>query len=222
MRASPLQPGHELIEEREELEEGSREKFDRMAFAMSAIELVRPPGMTVAVCQGSSRLRVEEGRSWGRGKGARWALVSIPPNASRRAIAVAVTQLAAGKESAAAPYAIDVLFADSRGSAGFPGLGPVRAESPRRLGCFCTSTRSASDSAAGATAVSRPCVTGRHLYATPVIAEVVGPFEPPSMGGSNRQGAMQMPHAARVDRSERPTGTQRCPAARTFRSRRRR
>src|SRR5665213_2191146 len=104
MRASPLQPGHEIIEEREELFESSHEEFDRMAFAMSALDLVRPPGMTVAVCADSARLRVEEGRSWGRGKGARWALVCIPPTASRRAIAVALSQLATGKERGASPY----------------------------------------------------------------------------------------------------------------------
>ncbi len=118
MRSFPLQPGHELVEEREEVEETSSESFDRVAFAMSAIALVRPLGMTVAVCGESARLRIEEGRSWGRGEGARWALVCIPPNASRRAIAVAVSQLAAGKEIAASPYALDLLFADSRSSAG--------------------------------------------------------------------------------------------------------
>jgi hypothetical protein len=116
MRVSPLQPGHELIEERDDLDESSHEEFDRMAFAMNALDLVRPPGMTVAVCGGSSRLRVEEGRSWGRGEGARWALVCIPPNASRRAIAVALAQLAAGRGRGASPYVLDLLFAEPQPS----------------------------------------------------------------------------------------------------------
>lgn len=88
------------------LEETSDERFDRAAFAMQALELVRPPRTTVAVCSGS-RLRVETGRTWGRGPGERWAMLSIPPTASRRAIATAIAELA----SAPRPWVLDLLFA---------------------------------------------------------------------------------------------------------------
>ena len=90
-----------------ELAEEDDEPFDRFAFAMAALDLLRPPRTRVALCAGSSRVRIESGRAWGRGEGARWALLSIPARASRRAIALAVAELARGS---GAPWAYDVLF----------------------------------------------------------------------------------------------------------------
>jgi hypothetical protein len=88
-------------------DETSDEAFDRMEFARRALELVRPPRTTVALCGGAARMRVEHGRNWGRGSGERWAVLAIPPRASRRAIALAVAELA----RVPPPYALDVLFA---------------------------------------------------------------------------------------------------------------
>jgi hypothetical protein len=85
----------------------SDERFDRMAFAEDAIKKIRAPKTTVALCSSRSRVRIEIGRAWGREPGARWAVVAIPPFASKRAIAVAVAALAT---DARGPYAIDVLF----------------------------------------------------------------------------------------------------------------
>ena len=90
-----------------ELAEEDDEAFDRMAFAAAALDLVRPPKTRVAICAGASRVRVESGRAWGRGEGARWAMLSIPARASRRAIALAVAELARGTTS---PWALDVLL----------------------------------------------------------------------------------------------------------------
>ncbi len=90
-----------------ELAEEDDESFDRLAFAAAALELVRPPRTRVAICAGASRVRVESGRAWGRGEGARWAMLSIPARASRRAIALAVAELARGTS---APWALDVLL----------------------------------------------------------------------------------------------------------------
>jgi hypothetical protein len=92
------------------IDETSEEPFDRAAFARQALDLVRPPGMTVAVCPGAMRMRVDTGRAWGRGAGAadirRWAVLAIPANASRRAIALAVAALSQDPP----PYALDVLL----------------------------------------------------------------------------------------------------------------
>jgi hypothetical protein len=88
--------------------ESSTERFDRLAFAERALSLVRPPRTTVALCEGRSRVKVEAGRAWGRARGERWAIVSVPPNASRRAIAVAVAGLAGKNE----PYVLDVLMSE--------------------------------------------------------------------------------------------------------------
>ncbi len=86
--------------------ESSSERFDRIAFAERALALLRPPRTRVALCEGRTRVRVEAGRAWGRATGERWAIVSVPPNASRRAIAVAVAELA----ERPLPYALDVLL----------------------------------------------------------------------------------------------------------------
>jgi hypothetical protein len=89
-----------------EVDETSDEGFDRAEFARQALDLVRPTRTTVAICSGASRLRVESGRAWGRGPGARWAVLAIPASASRRAIALAVAELAEETR----PWLLDVLL----------------------------------------------------------------------------------------------------------------
>ena len=86
--------------------ESSTESFDRVAFAERALELLGPPPRTtVAICSGRSRIRVEAGRTWGK-PGERWAMLIVPPDASRRAIALAVAEIA----DRGAPWAFAVLF----------------------------------------------------------------------------------------------------------------
>lgn len=99
----------ERIEEIDDLSQRTTESFDRIAFAERALALVRPRGTTVAVCEGSRRVRVEAGRQWGAGGDQRWAVLSIPHDASRRAIASAVLELA-GPSSTPRPWALDVLI----------------------------------------------------------------------------------------------------------------
>jgi hypothetical protein len=70
--------------------------------------------MTVAVCSGRTRLRVESGRAWGRGEGARWALVSVPPRASREAIALAIAGLRPPVDEDTSRYVLDVLLSRAR------------------------------------------------------------------------------------------------------------
>lgn len=96
----------ERIEQAEDLAESSTESFDRIAFAERALELVRPPRTTVAICEGARRVKVVAGRQWGREPDARWAVVSVPRDASRRAIAAAVLALHDGRQRA---WALDVL-----------------------------------------------------------------------------------------------------------------
>jgi hypothetical protein len=98
---------HLAPELEEAVDETSDETFDRAAFARRAIDIVRPPRTTVAICEGASRMRVESGRVWGVGAGERWAMLAIPARASRRAIALAVAELA----RVPPPYALEVLFA---------------------------------------------------------------------------------------------------------------
>jgi hypothetical protein len=91
------------------LVETSSERFDRMAFAERALALVRPPNTRVALCEGRARVVVESGRAWGSARDARWAVLRVPPSASRRAIAVAALALAGPSQH---PYALDVLLGE--------------------------------------------------------------------------------------------------------------
>jgi hypothetical protein len=98
----------ERVEEVDETSQSSTESFDRIAFAERALALVRPPGTTVAICEGSRGVRVQAGKQWGGAQGQRWAVLSVPMNASRRAIASAVLEL--GDGSVPRPWALDVLI----------------------------------------------------------------------------------------------------------------
>jgi hypothetical protein len=102
------------------VDETSDERFDRAAFARHALDLLKPQAFVVAICGGATRMRVESGRLWGRRRttdeaperGApasptHWAMLAIPARASRRAIALAVAELA----RVPPPYALDILFA---------------------------------------------------------------------------------------------------------------
>ncbi len=108
----------ERFEADEDRDLAGHESFDRMAFAERALALVRPRGTTVAICEGSRRVRLERGRQWGGEPDARWAILSIPRNASRRAILNAVLTLAADdparmREAVGSPYrawTLDVLL----------------------------------------------------------------------------------------------------------------
>jgi hypothetical protein len=81
--------------------------FDRIAFAMRALRLVKPPSMTVAVFEGRKAVRTDKGRNLRAGPGASWGIVSVPPHASRADIAVAVATLA-GKSGD--PYVLDLIL----------------------------------------------------------------------------------------------------------------
>ena len=102
----------ERVEVSEDLAQVSTESFDRLAFAHRAVALVRPPRTTVAICDGARAVRLDSGRAWGDGRDARWAVLSVPRNASRAAIARAVLGLA---DRAAKPFALDVLMASCGG-----------------------------------------------------------------------------------------------------------
>lgn len=88
--------------------------FDRIAFAMRALDRLRPKRMTVAVYPAVSALRVESGRDLRR-EGSTWAIVGIPPHASREHIAYALAELT-GQRSV--PYVVQMLLADDARRAG--------------------------------------------------------------------------------------------------------
>jgi hypothetical protein len=78
--------------ERHRYDRSSHQRFDRLAFALRAVELLRPASTTVIVFR-SQRLHVQQGRDLRRGNGARWAMVGIPSDASAESIALALADI---------------------------------------------------------------------------------------------------------------------------------
>jgi hypothetical protein len=99
----------ELLDPRRTVEHRDSSQFDRIAFAMRALQRLRPKRMKVAVYSAVSSLHVEQGRDLGRPEGSTWAIVGIPPHASREHIAYALVELAG---VASVPYAVQMLLAD--------------------------------------------------------------------------------------------------------------
>lgn len=83
------------------------ERFDRIAFALRALEILKPRAMTVAVFAGRFDLQIERGRDWGGGPNATWAMVRIPPDATREHIILSLTQLSGVP---ATPWLLDTLL----------------------------------------------------------------------------------------------------------------
>ncbi len=108
----PREPHYEQVDPRYHREYHDPSDFDRIAFAVRALRRLRTGRMKVAVYSAVSALRVESGRDHHRGEGARWAIVGIPPHASREHIAYALVELLG---TASVPYAVQALLADERG-----------------------------------------------------------------------------------------------------------
>jgi hypothetical protein len=101
---------YEYVEQQRRIEYHDPHEFDRIAFAMRALDILRPKRMRVAVYPTLSSLRVEQGRDL-RPDGVSWALVGIPPHASREHIAYALAELAG---VASVPFAVQLLLAEGR------------------------------------------------------------------------------------------------------------
>jgi len=91
------------------------EEFDRIDFAMQALRLLRPRRLTVAVYRRYTELSIQCVRDLARGEDARWAMVGIPPRASRAQIAHALAELAGVAD---VPYVVDVLLSAGRARGG--------------------------------------------------------------------------------------------------------
>lgn len=98
-------PRH-FVQEQRVFEPGDSEEFDRMEFALEVLRLLEIPRMTVALYPGKDRLSVSRGHDFARGPGATWAIVAVPPNASRMHIVYALAELAGVHD---VPYVVDTL-----------------------------------------------------------------------------------------------------------------
>jgi hypothetical protein len=86
--------GGYVLEDRQRALDEVGESFDRVEYAMRALRLLRPRRMTVAVRESRVGLSVDRGRDWARGPADEWAVVAIPPSATRETIAVTIAELA--------------------------------------------------------------------------------------------------------------------------------
>ena len=97
---------HMIVVERD-YEARSSESFNRIAYAMELLRLLDPP-LKVVVFGNSRRVFVERGR--GLGADGPWALLGVPPHATRESIVHALAELS-GLERA--PFLVDLLSAQA-------------------------------------------------------------------------------------------------------------
>jgi hypothetical protein len=102
----PIATSH-TVQAQRRFEARSSERFDRIAYAMSLLRLLKPP-MTVAVYPGSHFIHVERSRP--RNPREPWAILGIPPHATRETIASAIAELT-GRPHAS--FMVDLLCAGS-------------------------------------------------------------------------------------------------------------
>ena len=101
---------YEVVSELRQFDRSSRGRFDRIAFALRAVELLRPAATTVMVYR-STRLHVQQGRDLRRGNHARWAMVGVPEDASAESIALALAEI---DRVSAGPFVFDLALAAAR------------------------------------------------------------------------------------------------------------
>lgn len=104
----PREPQYERIDPSHQREYEDPSEFDRIAFAMRTLRRLRSRQVKVVVYSTLSALKVESGPDHRRGDDARWAIVGIPPRASRAQIVYALASLLG---VAQVPYAVQVLLA---------------------------------------------------------------------------------------------------------------
>ena len=103
----PARSNTHTIEAERQFEARSTESFNRVAYAMLLLRLLKPP-LSVAVYGSQRQLRVERGRALGAERA--WALFGVPPHATRESIARALVELS-GLEGE--PFLLDLLCAVS-------------------------------------------------------------------------------------------------------------
>jgi hypothetical protein len=100
----------EQTDPRRRIEHHDLETFDRIAFAMRALDILRPKRLRVALYRTRSSMQVEVVKDVSR-EGYRVASVGIPDHASAAHIAYALAEIAG---VASVPYAVQMMLAVDR------------------------------------------------------------------------------------------------------------
>lgn len=98
-------PSTHSIQVTHRFEARSAATFDRIAYAMEVLAILRPH-LTVAVYRRVRNLEVQRGVSPGSDQ--RWATVGVPPHATRESIAQALVELSEVQDQ---PFLLDLLCA---------------------------------------------------------------------------------------------------------------
>jgi hypothetical protein len=98
----PLDPEHVWEVQDLRVRRYRRERFDRIRYARKVLDALCPVHVDVTLCEGHRDLRVERGKAWRRPPGFQWALVAIPPEATREEIALCLLELAGVPQGALA------------------------------------------------------------------------------------------------------------------------
>jgi len=107
----PRSPTHTVEAERH-YEAKSSESFNRLSYALQLLKILNPP-LKVAVYGHRRRLLVERGRALGDQSA--WALLGVPPDATRESIARALAELSGLERT---PFLVDLLCATPAEAAG--------------------------------------------------------------------------------------------------------
>jgi hypothetical protein len=94
-----------VVDQQRQAPRRRRESFDRIAFAMRALQILKPD-MRVVVYHRIGSLQVESGPDLVRGNGTRYAMIGIPPHATREHIAYRLADLTGAAQT---PYMLALL-----------------------------------------------------------------------------------------------------------------
>ena len=107
-RVDDVEKRFEVVDESHDFELRDAAGFDRIAFAMRALRILRPPKMKVVVYERVRDLHIEKAADLSAGPGRSYAVVGIPPHASREHIAYRLAELAGAEQ---VPYMVALLTA---------------------------------------------------------------------------------------------------------------
>jgi hypothetical protein len=95
---------YEIVDDEHRFEARDPERFSRIEFVLAVLDLLKPD-MNITVYPGR-HWKIRRGRDWSVGPDAVWAMIGVPPDASRQYIAFALAELAGKADQ---PFVVDLV-----------------------------------------------------------------------------------------------------------------